>query len=347
MRRTVTSAPGVLEVESDAAPPASEVDGIRIGVEVVGLCGSDYAIFSGTNAYFSYPQVQGHEIGGRVLELPSGYEGPLVVGDRVAVEPTVACGHCVACRRGRYNCCVELQVRGVHLPGGFAEEIVVGDQQVHPVGDLDAELAALVEPMSIALQSVERASVAAGDRVLVLGAGPIGILVALAAADRGATTIVADRHPRRLAIAQRLGAGHTIDVRHEGLDRLDRLAEEVHRLTAGDGADVVIEATGASEMLRAAFDLVAHAGTIVVVGISAEELTVPVLEFSRKEVTVVGSRNNTGLFPQAIELTRRHRHLLPELITHRIPMAELQSTLELATTDRSRVGKVLVQVGSA
>ncbi len=338
MRRTTTSSPGSMLLETDVEPPEVTADRVRIGVEWVGLCGGDYATFTGTHPYVTYPQVQGHEISGVVLELGPEYRGPLAVGERVAVEPTVPCGHCFACRKGRYNCCVDLEVMGAHIPGALAEEIVVDAARVHSAGDLDAELTALVEPVSIGLQAVVRADVRAGDLVVILGAGPIGITATIAAADRGARVVVVDRLPSRLALARQMGAFETVDTTSQDL------AAEVQRLSDGDGAGVVIEATGAPAMVRAALQLVAHAGTVVIVGISTQDVSLPIVDFTRKEMTILGSRNNTGLFPESVELVRRHRDRIRALITHRVPMADLQPMVEFAIANPGDVEKVLVRV---
>lgn len=324
-------------LEHVESPPVT-ADRVKIDVELVGLCGGDYSTFTGHHPYVVYPQVQGHEFGGIVTALGPDYAGPLSVGERVAVEPTVPCGHCFACRKGRYNCCENLEVMGAHIPGAMAEQVVVDPARVFPVGDLDPELTALVEPVSIGLQTVVRGGVGDGDLVVILGAGPIGLTATLAAADRGATVLVADRLRARLELARQMGASHVVDT------TTGDLAAVVDELSAHEGAAVVIDATGAPPLIRLAFDLVASAGTIVIVGISDLEVSIPVLTFTRKEVTVLGSRNNTALFPEAIELVRRHRDSIRSLVTHRFPLEELPEALAFAIANPGEVEKVLIRV---
>jgi L-gulonate 5-dehydrogenase len=285
--------------------------------------------------------VQGHEISAVVLELGSAYHGPLTIGERVAVEPTVPCGNCYACRTGSYNCCAHLEVMGAHIPGGLAEEFIVDPARIHPVGDLDPELAALVEPMSIGLQAVTRGRIGHGDHVLVLGAGPVGLAATIAAADTGARVVVADRISSRLDLAQRLGAERVILTPDQDLEH------EAMRLFGEDGAPFIIDATGAPSLIRAAFDLVANAGTIVIVGISDDDVSIPVLTFTRKEVSVFGSRNSMGLFPEAIELVRRNRDRIRQLVTHRVPLDELPQQIVFAIEHPDQVEKMLVRVREA
>lgn len=336
MRSAVTTEPHVIRLE-DTEPPASRAGHARVAVEVVGLCGSDYHLFSGEHPYARFPQTQGHEFCGRLLELPSDYQGSLEVGDRVVVEPTVACGNCFACRRGRYNCCARLQVMGAHIPGALAEEVVVPIGAVHGAGALTADLAALVEPISIGIQAVRRGEVRAGDKVLVLGAGPIGIAAMLGARALGAEVMVVDRLVARLETATSLGAAR-VDDGHD-------LARSVLDWTGGDGAGVVLEATGAPVLLRQALDLVAPSGTIVVVGISDQEVSIPIIEFSRLELTIVGSRNSAGVFPDAVRLVAENADRLGMLITHRYDLAEVGEALRFACSNPAQVEKVLIDVG--
>ena len=265
MRYVVTTAPQRMEVREGPPPVPSDGQAL-VRVEAVGLCGSDYHLYDGTHPYSHFPQVQGHELVGLVEALPAGHPDGLRVGQRVAVEPLVNCGICFACRRGRYNCCADLKVMGAHVPGGLADRVAVAADRLYPTGDLPAEIAVLTEPVSIGLQCVHRASVAAPDHVVILGAGPIGQAAALGAADRGAQVLVADKEPSRLAHARRLGAHRLVDTTAEDL------AGAVADFTGGEGAAVVIDATGVPALIRLGVDLVAHSGTVVVVGISTADV---------------------------------------------------------------------------
>jgi L-gulonate 5-dehydrogenase len=336
MRKAVTVQAGRMVVVEAPDPTPAEGEAV-VRIERVGLCGSDYHLFLGDHPYARFPQTQGHELAGVVEVLGDGYEGPARIGERVAVEPLVPCTRCFACRRGRYNCCPSLQVLGAHIPGGLADRIAVRSSSLYPVGDLDADLAALCEPVSIGLQAIERAGVTAGDTVAVLGAGPIGLAVALAATDRGADVLVADRIANRLGLAERLRV-RTVDT-SEG-----ELVEAVRDWSSGDGPSVVVDATGVPKLIRIGFDLVAPSGTIAIVGISDRELSVPVIEFTRKELTVVGSRNNGGVFAAAVELVRRHPDDVRGWITHRCSLDEVPETIRFAIDHPDVVEKVVVRV---
>lgn len=338
MKVAMTTAPGVMEIQ-DAERPVAGSGQALIAVEAVGLCGSDFHLYDGRHPYAHFPQVQGHEFIGQVAEFGPDYDGTLAVGDRVAVEPLVACGSCFACRRGRYNCCVELKVMGAHVPGGLREYVAVDARQLHAIGDMPTSVAVLVEPLTIGLQCVVRAGVGPGDAVVVIGAGPIGQAATLGAVDRGARVLVADRVPSRLALARGLGAEAVVDSDTEDL------GDAVERFTGGDGAAVVIEATGVPALLRQALDLVAYSGTVVVVGISDGEVAIPVGLFSRKEVTILGSRNNTGLFPASISLAATYADRVRPLVTHTYPLTETPKAIRYAMNHPHEVEKAVILVG--
>jgi L-gulonate 5-dehydrogenase len=321
---------------SEPAPVAGQA---IVRVEAVGLCGSDFHLFHGTHPYARFPQTQGHEFVGVVEEFGAGYDGPVSIGQRVAVEPVIPCGQCFACRRGRYNCCVELKVMGAHVPGALSEKVAVRASALYPVGDLPARVAVLSEPMSIGLQCVVRADVSTEDTVVVIGAGPIGQAVVLSAVDRGARVLVTDRIGKRLQMATRLGAERVVNTSAEDLN------VSVAEFTGGEGAAVVVEATGVPALLRRAFDLVAPSGTIVVVGISDQEVSIPVIEFSRKEVDVLGSRNNSGIFADAVDLVGRHRDRVAALVTHTFPLAQVPAAIQYAINNPEDVEKVVIEVG--
>jgi threonine dehydrogenase-like Zn-dependent dehydrogenase len=264
---------------------------------------------------------------------------PFQVGDRVAVEPLIACGSCLPCRRGRSNCCVNLRVLGAHVDGALAEEVVVGIGQCHPVGDLDPHLTALVEPVSIALQAIARSQIQAGDRVAILGAGPIGLAILVGVNDIDAEALVVDRVAARLELARTLGAAEIVDTTS------DDLSAGLERWTGGEGPVAIFEATGVPGLLRAAVDLVAPSGTIVVVGLSGDDVSIPIIEFTRKELSIVGSRNNAGLVPAAVELVRRRRSTLTPLMSRTFPFDETGAALDFVLRDPAAVGKVLIDVG--
>lgn len=337
MKAVVTVEPGRMELRElpEPRPDASEA---LVRVEAVGICGSDFDLYRGTDPYASFPLLQGHEFCGSIVELGSGYGGPLEVGERVAVEPLIACGECYPCRRGRRNCCVRLQVLGAHVPGALCELIAVPADAAFALGGLDRELGALVEPVSIGLQAVTRAAVAEGEWVVVLGAGPIGQAVLLAARDRGARVLAVDVLEERLALATSLGASSAIDAAREDV------SERVAAWTGGDGPDVVVEATGLPDVMATAIDIVASSGRVVILGTSIEDFSASALLLTSKELTILGSRNNMGLFGEAVELVRDNQEAVRRLVTHHFDLDETPGALEFGLANRDKVEKIVINV---
>lgn len=340
MKIALTLEPNRMEIR-DAEQPVAGPGQALVAVEAVGLCGSDFHLYDGKHPYAHFPQVQGHEFIGRVDSFAAGYDGSINVGDRVAIEPLSACGQCFACRRGRYNCCVKLEVMGAHVPGGLQEYVAVATSQLHPIGEIPTLLAVLVEPLTIGLQCVVRAGVNKGDTVVIMGAGPIGQAAALGAVDRGARVLVVDRIASRLALSRHLGAEAVVNSAYE------EVSSAIGAFTAKEGAAVVIEATGVPSLIRQALDGVAHSGTVVIVGISDDEVSIPVGLFSRKEVNILGSRNNTGLFPDAIRLVKRYADRLSALVTHTYPLTEAPEAIEYAMQHPDEVEKAVILFGGA
>ncbi len=337
MKTAVTLAPRRIELVDRPEPRAGDGEAL-IRVERVGICGSDLHLYHGKHPYASYPRTQGHEFAGIVLGYGGGGGGPVAVGERVAVEPLLPCGACYPCRLGRGNCCVRLRVLGAHVDGALTELIAVPTERLYPTADLAPELAALVEPVSIGVQAVARGGIGAEDRVLVFGAGPIGQAVVLAAVDRGARVMAVDRFGSRLDLARRLGAEATVEVGS------DDLATAVAAWTGGDGPSVAVDAVGAPAVIRSCVDLVASAGRVVIIGLSDQEVSLPVIDFTRKELTIVGSRNNAGLFGAAVDLVSRRREEVGALITQRYPLAEVAAAIAFADEHPAEVEKVMIEI---
>ena len=214
--------------------------------EAVGLCGSDFHYFHGHLAGVAYPRVQGHEFSAIVEAVGDGCPADFAPGQRVAVWPLSACGACHACAIGRENACERMSLIGIHSDGALQERLTVPAAQSFAVDDLDARLTAFIEPTSIAVRTVVRGRVAAGEHVLVLGAGPIGQAVAIASLDRGAVVLVADRIESRLEFARAYGC--EVAVMAPGED----IAARARAWAGGQAPEVVVEATGAAEPMRLA-----------------------------------------------------------------------------------------------
>lgn len=227
---------------------------------------------------------------------------------------------------------------GAHIPGAFAERLVVPAASCYPVGDLDRTLTALVEPIAIGCQAVHRAGIGRDDSVAILGAGPIGLAALIASVDRGARVLAADRLPARLDHATAAGAQAVVDVGAEDL------TERVSSWTGGDGPSVVIEATGVPAVVRQAVEIVAASGTVVILGLSRADVTLSLLDFTRKELTVMGSRNNARQFEAAIDLIARQPTVVAGLVTNRFPLARISEAMQIAHDHPAEVMKVMIDV---
>jgi L-idonate 5-dehydrogenase len=306
---------------------------VLLRVRRVGMCGSDLHYFRhGYCAGFvpTRPFVLGHELSAEVAEVAEGVSG-LAVGSRVAVNPARACGACEACRAGRRNLCVRTVMLGSAstrppTDGAFAELVAVRADQCHALPEaLDDAAGALVEPLAVALHAVRQAGPLAGRRVLVCGAGAIGLLAAMVARAEGARGVVAcDLAAARREQALRLGADAALDPADAGL------AAQAREL-APEGFDVVVEAAGAPASLRQAFGLVRAGGTIVQVGtLGTADVPLPANELMNRELRLVGSFRYGDVFDDAIALAARGAVRLDALVSDVFPLAEAARALERA-----------------
>jgi 2-desacetyl-2-hydroxyethyl bacteriochlorophyllide A dehydrogenase len=295
MKALVLHAPQRLVVGEWATPECGAND-VLIRPLAAGICAGDLQHYGGRNPYTKYPLVCGHEVCGEVAEV-GGEVKRFKQGDLVVIEPVVGCGHCHPCRHGKPNCCMNFCLIGLHRPGGYAEWCVVPDANVHAVpAGLDPVTASFAEPLTIGIHACRRGQVAGGDYCLVLGAGPIGLAILEVARLRGARVVITDLNEDRLAFARELGA--------ETLRANDQLLPAVLEQTRHEGADVVIEATGDPRVVESTIDLVAFGGRVVIVGLVKKgvDVALPGLDFTRKEVNLLGSRNSVNCFPEAIAL---------------------------------------------
>jgi len=311
MKTIILDTPGTLRLSETAEPPAPGPCEALIRVRQVGVCGTDYHAFLGEQPFFTYPRVLGHELGVEVMAVGAGVD-TLEVGARCAVEPYFSCGHCPACRRGKTNCCVNLRVFGVHIDGGMRERTVVPAARLHAAPGLSFEQLALVEPLSIGAHAVARADLSCGERVLVVGAGPIGLSVIQFALLAGTDVTVMDISAQRLAFCQRLWPLVTaIDARDEPLAAL-----QDHR--GDDLPTAVFDATGNQRSMMASFQYAAHGGRLIFVGLFQGDVTFHDPDFHRCELSLLATRNATGAdFRRIITYLEAGQIDLTPWITHR------------------------------
>jgi 2-desacetyl-2-hydroxyethyl bacteriochlorophyllide A dehydrogenase len=303
---------------SDTAEPGKPAEGeALVRVHRVGICGSDIHAYRGRQPFFSYPRIIGHELGVEVVDVASNTRG-IAVGDHCSVEPYLNCGHCIACRHGKSNCCISLQVLGVHTDGGMREYIKVPIQKLHKSNSLSLDQLALVETLGIGSHAVDRAMLGMGEYALVIGAGPIGLSVIQFAKLADVKLIVMDINTQRLAFAkQNFGVDHIVNAGDSPLQR-------VMDITNGDLPTVVFDATGNAESMMGAFQYVAHGGRMVYVGLVQSDLTFHDPFFHRREMTLFASRNALpSNFTRIIALMEAGQINVAPWITHRASYAEM------------------------
>ncbi len=321
---------------ADAAAPGPGEALVR--VHRVAICGTDVSGYLGKMPFFSYPRIPGHELGVEVLAVGDGVRG-VAPGDLCAVEPYINCQDCVACRKGRPNCCTRLTVLGVHVDGGLRPEFVVPARKLHRAESATPDQLALVETLAIGCHAVDRGDVQSDQRVLVVGAGPIGLAVVQFARLAGAEVTALDLNPRRLEFArERMGVAHAVEA---GGDVESQFAE----ITAGDLFDVVIDATGHAGSMAASLAWVGHAGRLVYVGISTEEIVFPHPQLHAREATLLASRNAMPSdFARILELVEGGRIDTRPWITHRSGFEDFIAGFDAWTRPETGVVKAIVEV---
>lgn len=337
MNTIVLQSPGDLRLtqtpEPDELPPGHAL----VRVHRVGICGTDWHAYHGRQPFFNYPRVIGHELGVEVERVAEA--GAIAVGDRCAVEPYLNCGTCIACRRGKSNCCETLRVLGVHIDGGMREHIVVPMNKLHPSRRLSLEQLALVETLGIGRHAVVRAQIQRGEWVLIVGAGPIGLSVVPFVQADGGKVIVADVNAGRLAFCrEQMKVPHTIDASGD-------IAAQLRRITGGDLPTAILDATGNAKSMAAQFDHIAHGGRIVFVGLFQGSVSFDDPNFHRREQTLLASRNALPAdFKQVIALLENGTINTTPWITHRSPVQSLVQTLPSWLSPDAGVIKAMVEM---
>lgn len=302
-------------VAHEAPNPRRGEDEALVRIRRIGVCGTDLHAYRGRQPFFSYPRVLGHELAGEIVEIDANPRG-LAVGDRVAVEPYLACGLCRPCRTGRTNCCARLQVLGVHCDGGMQEWLSVPVRLLHTSRTLSLEQLALIETLGIGYHAVERAELHPDEWAVVVGAGPIGLAVMQFAVIAGAQVIAVDINTARLEFCRRLGVQHTVDA------AIDPVAG-VEALTGDELAHCVFDATGSLESMAASLKLAGPGGRVVMVGLAQGAFAVDDPLFHRRELSLHSSRNSVGAFPALIRLMEEGRLDTAPWITHDLSLATL------------------------
>ncbi|MBC8054808.1 MAG: zinc-binding alcohol dehydrogenase family protein [Sphingobacteriaceae bacterium] len=337
MKTLVCTTPGSFEYQQGEPPVPAKGHSI-LKIKRIGICGTDLHAFEGTQPFFEYPRILGHELAAEFVE-GDGAEG-FIPGESVTFIPYFYCGECIACRSGLPNCCASIKVCGVHVHGGMAEYLSVPSYSLIHGEGLSFDELALVEPLAIGAHGVRRADVKKDEFVLVIGAGPIGLGIMEFARIAGGKVIAMDINDQRLAFcSEKLKVHHTINPTTE--DVTARLKE----ITNGDFPTVVIDATGNLRAINNGIQYMAHGARYVLVGLQKAELSISHPEFHKREATLMSSRNATrGDFEHVIKSMKNGLVNPATYITHRVTFDQVKDEFKGWLDPANGVIKAMVEV---
>ncbi len=315
MKYIVCEEPGNFQLK-EKEPPIRKPGEALLKINSVGICGTDLHAFSGNQPFFTYPRILGHELAAQVLEIEDNSKG-IKVGDKVVVMPYLSCGHCIACRNGKTNCCTQIQVLGIHTDGGMQEQITVPISILLPANNLTDHQMAIVEPLAIGAHAIKRAQLTKGEAIVVVGCGPIGIGIMKLAQLEGAKVIAVDMNEDRLHYAkEKIGVDYIVNANNDAI-------KQISEITKGDLATVVFDATGHKGALELGPSYMAHGGRYVLVGLSKGELTFKHPDIHAKETTLLCSRNATVAdFEYVISMIAQFP--TESFITHSVHFSEMK-----------------------
>lgn len=333
MKALVYAGARQIEIRDISAPQRGESQA-RVSMRLCGICGTDIGIWGGTHPRAQAPLVLGHEFIGEIREASSRF----TPGTRVVAFPLFSCGNCHPCRNARPHTCSRLGLVGIDSDGGMAEELVVEESLLHAVPDeLDDRTASLIEPLAVSVRAVEQSEMQSGDTVLVLGAGPIGLITAIVARHAGAARVwVSDVNPARLSLAESMGFT-PVDAKAGNVP--DRLYGE----TDGDGVDVSFECAGVASAIADAVGATRSAGTICLASLHKGSSPVPLLDVAFKELRIIGSRvYSREQFSRSVTLAAELAEQLAPVITRTVPLSMAETVFdEIASSDAADI-KVLI-----
>jgi 2-desacetyl-2-hydroxyethyl bacteriochlorophyllide A dehydrogenase len=322
---------------ADAEIPIRDKGQTLLKIKRIGVCGTDLHAFEGTQPYFNYPRILGHELAAEIVETDADGFMP---GERVTLIPYFNCGHCIACRNGKPNCCATINVCGVHSNGGMQEYFLVPSYSlVHGQG-LSLDELALAEPLAIGAHGIRRADVKPGEFALIIGAGPIGIATMEFAKIAGAKVIAMDINAKRLQFCtEKEIAEYTINPAS------DDVMEKLGAFTNGDMPTLLIDATGNQKAINSALQYLAHGGRYVLIGLQRDEIVLSHPEFHKREATLMSSRNATRQdFEFVIKCLKEKRINPANYITHRVKFSEVKDEFEGWLKPENGVIKAMVEM---
>jgi 2-desacetyl-2-hydroxyethyl bacteriochlorophyllide A dehydrogenase len=337
MKTLVCTKPGVLQYQN-AEQPQVEPGHAIIKIRRIGICGTDLHAFEGTQPYFEYPRILGHELSGELVNVDNalGFE----IGEAVTFIPYFSCGNCIACRTGKPNACVKIKVCGVHQDGGMVEYLSVPSYSLHHGEGLSLDALALVEPLAIGAHAVKRAGVIKDEFVLIVGAGPIGLGAMAFVRAAGAKVIALDTNNDRLKFCK-----ETLKVEHV-INATDiDVMEQIKSITHADMPTVVMDATGNLKAINNAFQYMSHGARYILIGLQKGEISFSHPEFHKREATLMSSRNATRADFQYVISMMKGKEIDPTIfITHRVHFNELKDEFEGWLNPASGVIKAMVEI---
>lgn len=336
MKAVICNGPGKLSLTEHHAPETGPGE-VIVEVERVGVCGTDLHIYEGVQPFVQYPRIMGHELSGTLTQPVK--DGALPAGTRVVINPYLACGECIACRNGKPNCCVKIEVLGVHRHGGMCELLAVPESSVISARSLTLDQAAMVECLAIGAHAVRRGEVRPNARILVVGLGPIGLGTALFARLAGADVTVMDVNASRRSKAKDIfGFEKIVSVSKSS-------AEQLAELTRGDFFDIVFDATGSAQAIEVGFGYVAHGGSYVLISVVKGHIRFSDAEFHKREMRLIGSRNATNEdFDQVIRQIESRSIPTADMHTHTCDLEELPVEIEKWRANQDEVIKAIAKV---
>jgi 2-desacetyl-2-hydroxyethyl bacteriochlorophyllide A dehydrogenase len=318
MQQWTCTQPGSFELQ-ETEIPHRPVGFSLLRTQAIGICGTDIHAFAGNQPFFQYPRILGHELALEVVESER-----FTTGEFVTIIPYFHCGECGACHQGKTNCCEKMQVFGVHIDGGMREYIVVEDRYILAGNGLSTEQLALVEPLSIAAHGLRRGKIQAGEKVLVMGAGPIGLFTCLLAKIQGADVEVSEPNASRLAFCEEhLGVGSSTKTHYQ----------------------TVIDATGNKAAIESGFAKIAHGGQYILIGLQKEAISFIHPEFHKREATLMSSRNaTTEDFSYVMDLLRSKQIDIKPFITHHFEWQKVSEEFTSVHDPARKIVKAVIHV---
>lgn len=339
MKTIQITKPGEIKIIEKKMPVAKQGEAL-LKVLYCGICGADVASYTGNQPFTTYPRIPGHEFSAQIIEIPEN-DKSLKIGDIVTCNPYFNCGECYACKRGIVNACHDNQTMGVQRDGSFQEYITMPVERIIDGKGLSAKELALIEPFSISCHALSRAEVNAGDNLLIMGAGPIGLFALIKAKSMGARVLIADMLSSRLDLAKEFGADCAVNVKNKDLHTA---CEE---FTNGNGFDVCVEACGAPETFLNCIDESTHGANIILIGNGKRETTFVHSIILKKELNIFGSRNAfTKDFEELIDLVADGKADILKMVSGVYDMQNAETAFESLSHNDGTLAKLLINFGA-